>query len=165
MSAKSQFLRPTSLQVLPTIKQLLLQVIQMQWVKVERDSPRMTCHRPSPGSDVSGFSLMNPFSLLAIQWGKAQNLTQLTEAEYESGSYPSKRCHRAPTKQKREAQLRRCFLLKLGQRSAFNTLDEEGNKTVAQTSDKPGEPDSELIQTTLQITPQLQVKSFASSFP
>lgn len=54
---------------------------------------------------------------------------------------------------------------KLGQCLAFNTSDEEGNKTVAQTSDKPGEPDSELIQTTLQTILQLQVKSFASLFP
>lgn len=67
--------------------------------------------------------------------------------------------------QRRETQLRRCFLLKLGQGLAFNTLDEEGNKTLAQTADKPGEPDSELIQTTLQIILQLQVKSFASLFP
>jgi len=55
--------------------------------------------------------------------------------------------------------------LKLEQCSAFNTLDEEGNKTVAQTSDKPGEPDGELIQTTLPISLQLQVKSSASLFP
>ena len=33
LSVKSQFLRPTSLLVLPTITQLLLRVIQMQWVK------------------------------------------------------------------------------------------------------------------------------------
>lgn len=48
---------------------------------------------------------------------------------------------------------------------AFSTLDEEGTKTVAQTSDKPGEPDSEFIQTTPHIILQLQVKSFAALFP
>lgn len=66
---------------------------------------------------------------------------------------------------KARTQMCRCFLLKLGQSLAFNMLDEEGNKTLAQTADKPGEPDSELIQTTLQIILQLQVKSFASLFP
>jgi len=90
-----------------------------------------------------------------IQWERAENLIQLTDPEYQTGSPLSKRCHCTLPKQRREAQLRPCFLLNLGQCSAFSTIDEEGNKTVAQTSDKPREPDSELIQTTLQIILQL----------
>lgn len=102
---------------------------------------------------------------LVIHQEKARIPKKLTEAKDQNGDSPSRRCHCTHRKQKRVAQLHWSFLLKLEQCSAFNTLDEEGNKTVAQTSDKPGEPDGELIQTTLPISLQLQVKSSASLFP
>lgn len=61
LGAKSQFPRPTSLQILPTITWLLLLIVQMQCIRVERDSPQMTCRWPNPGCDISNPHLILPF--------------------------------------------------------------------------------------------------------